>query len=137
MTRSRHSPSVTEPLADGSQDLIRQTDNLYKLLSRLAEVKKKSGHANPLKPLEEARKEAVEHLRLPRYFWQQARWLQERFPGRGAARYRGARETGGLQRDLRKTTGALHQAVMSESLRRKKTRTSTLKRRFAKFMSNY
>ena len=69
-----------EPLADGSQDLIRQTDYLYKLLSRLAEVKKKSGHANPLKPLEKARKEAVEHLRLPRYFWRQARWLQERFP---------------------------------------------------------
>ena len=28
-----------------------------------------------------ARKEAVEHLRLPRYFRQQAHWLQERFPG--------------------------------------------------------
>ena len=69
------------PLADRSRDLIRQTDNLYKLLSRLAEVKKKSGRANPLKPLEEAWKEAVEHLRLPRYFWQQARWLQEHFPG--------------------------------------------------------
>ena len=71
----------TEPLADGSRDLIRQTDNLYKLLSRLAAAKKKNGRKNPLKRLEEAREEAVEHLRLPRYFRQQAHWLQERFPG--------------------------------------------------------
>ena len=69
-----------EPLADGSRDLIRQADYLYKLLSRLAEATKKNGRGGPLKPLEDARKEAVEHLRSPRYFRQQACWLQERFP---------------------------------------------------------
>ena len=67
------------PLADASRDLIRQADYLYKLLSRLAEATKKNGRGNPLKPLEEARKEAVQYLSSPRYFWRQARWLQERF----------------------------------------------------------
>ncbi len=69
-----------EPLADGSRDLIRQADQLYKLLSHLAEETKKNGRGGPLKALDEARKEAVEHLRSPRYFWRQACWLQERFP---------------------------------------------------------
>ena len=69
-----------EPLADGSRDLIRQVDYLYKLLSRLAESTKKNGRMSPLKPLEEARSEAAEHLISPYYFWRQARLLQERFP---------------------------------------------------------
>ena len=69
-----------EPLADASRDLIRQADHLYKLLSRLADATQKSGRGSPLKPLDEARKDAVEHLRSPRYFRRQARWLQERFP---------------------------------------------------------
>ena len=69
-----------EPLADSSQELIRQANHLYKLLSRAAEVTKKNGRGNPLKALDEARKAAVEHLESPRYFWRQARWLQERFP---------------------------------------------------------
>ena len=69
-----------EPLADASRDLIRQADYLYKLLSRLAEATKENSRGRPLKPLEEVRKEAVEHLRSPRYFRRQARWLQERFP---------------------------------------------------------
>ena len=69
-----------EPPADVSRDLIRQADYLYKLLSRLAEVAKKNVRGNPLKPLEEARNGAVEHLRSPRYFWRQACWLQQRFP---------------------------------------------------------
>ena len=69
-----------EPPADVSLDLIRQADYLYKLLSRLAEVAKKNVRGNPLKPLEETRNRAVEHLRSPRYFWRQASWLQQRFP---------------------------------------------------------
>ncbi len=69
-----------EPLADASRDLIRQPDHLYKLLSRLADATQKSGRGSPLKPLDEARKDAVEHLRSPRYFWRQASRLQERFP---------------------------------------------------------
>ena len=69
-----------EPLADASRDLIRQAGHLYKLLSRVFNATKKSRRGSPLKALDEARKEAVEHLESPRYFWQQARWLQERFP---------------------------------------------------------
>ena len=69
-----------EPLPDASRDLIRQADHLYKLLFRVVEATKKSGRGNPLKALDEARKQAVKHLELPRYFWRQARWLQERFP---------------------------------------------------------
>ena len=69
-----------EPLANRSRNLIRQVDLLYNLLSRFTESTKKKGRTIPLKPLEEARKEAAEHLRSPHYFWRQARWLQERFP---------------------------------------------------------
>ena len=69
-----------EPLADASRDLIRQADHLYKLLSRVADATKKNGRGSPLKALGEARKEAADHLKSPRYFWRQARWLQERFP---------------------------------------------------------
>ena len=68
------------PLAEASRDLIRQADHFYKLLSRIVQATRKGGRGNPLKALDEARKEAVEHLKLPRYFWQQARWLQQRFP---------------------------------------------------------
>ena len=69
-----------EPLADMCRNLIRQADHLYKLLSRLADATKKNARGRSLKSLEETRKEAVEHLRAPRYFRRQARWLQERFP---------------------------------------------------------
>ena len=69
-----------QPLADASRDLIRQADHLYKLLSRVVDATKKSGRGSSLKVLDEARKEAVAHLRLPRYFRQQARWLQGCFP---------------------------------------------------------
>ena len=69
-----------EPLADGIRDLIRQVDYIYKLLSRLGEVPNSNGRGSSRKLLGEARREATEHLRLPRYFWRQARWLQECFP---------------------------------------------------------
>ena len=69
-----------EQLADSSRGLIRQTEHLYKLLSRAAETMKKNGRGSPLKALNEARGRAVEQLELPSYFWRQARWLQERFP---------------------------------------------------------
>ena len=68
------------PLTDASRDLIRQADHLYKLLSRLGEATKRNSRASLLKPIDKARKEAVEHLRAPRYFRCQACWLQERFP---------------------------------------------------------
>ena len=69
-----------EPLSDASRDLIRQADHLYKLLFRLADATKTNGRGSPTRPLEETRREAAERLRLPRYFWRQAHWLQERFP---------------------------------------------------------
>ncbi len=68
------------PLADASRDLIRQVDYLYKLLSRISDATKKNGRGSPLKTLDEVRKKSVEVLKHPRYFWQQARWLQDRFP---------------------------------------------------------
>ena len=70
-----------EPLTDSSRDLIRQADQIYRLLSSLDEAKKKrNGRRSVLKPIDEARKEAIDHLRAPRYFRRQTRWLQERFP---------------------------------------------------------
>ena len=69
-----------KPLADASRDLMRQADHSYQLLSPLFNATKKNGRRNPLKQVDEARKEAVAHLNAPRYFWRQARWLQERFP---------------------------------------------------------
>ena len=68
------------PLIDLSRDLIRQSDHLYKMLSRIADAAKNNGRGNPIKALNEVRKPAVEQLKLPRYFWRHARWLQERFP---------------------------------------------------------
>ncbi len=70
-----------EPLTDTSQDLIRQADHLYRLLSHLvAETKRRNSRGSLLKSTDQARKELIEHLRAPRYFRRQARWLQERFP---------------------------------------------------------
>ena len=70
-----------EPLTDSSRDLIRQADQLYRLLSRLFEARKKKGsRGSLLKPADEARTELVEHLKATRYFQRQVRWLQERFP---------------------------------------------------------
>ena len=69
-----------EPLIREGRNLSRQADHLFKLLRGLPELAKTGGRATSLKLFEVARKEATEHLRLPRYFWSQARWLQERFP---------------------------------------------------------
>ena len=68
-----------EPLAVASQEMIQKVDYLYRLLSGVVAAKK-SGRGNPLKALDEARRQAVEQLQAPRYFWRQAKWLQERFP---------------------------------------------------------
>ena len=71
---------ISDLLADECGKLNRQADHLYKLLSRVADVTKSNGRGNLLNSLDEARRDAVEQLRLPRYFRRQAGWLQERFP---------------------------------------------------------
>ncbi len=79
-------------LAESSRDLIRQTDLLYKLASRLIETCEKECDAKQSdawvgrdvirarKAADEARRLAVEQLKQVRYFWRQAHWLTERFP---------------------------------------------------------
>jgi len=81
------------PLAESSRDLIKQTDLLYKLASRLIETCENECNAKASnawvgrdvtrirKAADVARQLAVEQLKQPRYFWRQAHWLTERFPG--------------------------------------------------------
>jgi len=80
------------PLAISSRDLIRQTDLLYNLISRLIETCEKECDARnsdawapreiarALKAVDETRQRAVEQLKQVRYFHRQAQWLTERFP---------------------------------------------------------
>ncbi len=79
-------------LVECSRDLIKQTDLLYKLASRLIETCENECDAKSSdvwvgreinrtrKTADEARRLAVEQLKQVRYFWRQARWLTERFP---------------------------------------------------------
>jgi len=97
-----------EPMSDASRDLIKQTDMLFKLASRLLEAAQTApsprpeGHPSPngrgaggegapqrsqngllrksVKALDEARGIAVEQLKQIHYFWKQAHWLTGRFP---------------------------------------------------------
>ena len=80
------------PLAETSRDLIKQSDLVYKLASRLIETSENECDAKASdawsskditrarKDADEARQLAVEQLKLVRYFWRQAHWLTERFP---------------------------------------------------------
>ena len=79
-------------LAEASHDLIRQIDQLAKLFSGAVDLAEKELGAKEngiwsnkevkaaAKAIEEARKGAVEQLKLVRYFHRHAHWLQERFP---------------------------------------------------------
>ncbi len=79
------------PLAESSRDLVKQTDLLYKLATRLIETCEKECDAKSSdawngrditrsrKASDEARGLAVEQLKEVRYFWKQAHWLTERF----------------------------------------------------------
>jgi type I restriction enzyme M protein len=84
-----------EPLAEASRDLIKQTDLIYKLATRLIDEIENVGRVSdsvtrqsiPTRDLTRARKTAdearhlvVEQLKQVRYFWKQAHWLTERFP---------------------------------------------------------
>lgn len=80
------------PLAESCRDLGKEIDAAYRLIVRLVEYcenelsAKQNEYYNAReinkarKALDDARKEAVERLRDVRYFYKQARWLQERFP---------------------------------------------------------
>ena len=79
-------------LAEASHDLIRQMDHVAKLFSEAVNLAEKELGAKEngiwsnrevkaaLKGIDEARKGAVEQLKLVWYFHRHARWLQERFP---------------------------------------------------------
>jgi type I restriction enzyme M protein len=79
-------------LGEKSRDLVKQTDLLYKLGSRLVEMCEKENHAaedglrngrdanKARKALEVARDDLVEQLKHVRYFQRHAAWLAERFP---------------------------------------------------------
>ena len=69
-----------DPLIGASRQLTRLAEHLYRLLSRVTDFTRSNSRGNPLNSLEEARREAVEHMRLTLFFHRQARWLQERFP---------------------------------------------------------
>ncbi len=83
-----------EPHAEALRGLVKQVDLLYKLASRAADltgelssgddaisaVYERRGTGRVVKQLEEARKSAVEQLKLAAYFHRQVAWLQDRFP---------------------------------------------------------
>ncbi|NQY82261.1 MAG: hypothetical protein HRT36_04390 [Alphaproteobacteria bacterium] len=73
--------SKLEPLAKNSSDLIKQIDQLSKLIEKQAKHGGKGREVNKIiKNLDIARKKAVEHLRQVHYIFNQAQWLQYRFP---------------------------------------------------------
>ena len=80
---------VTEfaSLIEISRDLSERTDSLYKLAIRITDICETSSTINnrtditrARRTADEARKIAVEQLKQVNYFYQQARWLTERFP---------------------------------------------------------
>lgn len=71
------------PLAEASRDLIKQTDLIYRLATRLIDAldeAKNRDLTRARKAADEARAIAVEQLKKVRYFWKQAHWLTDRFP---------------------------------------------------------
>ena len=89
-----------DPLAEKAKGLVKQIDLLYKLVARCAQLAQEQSipplpqgegrgegsnldrrlSSKRLKQLDEARKQAVEQLKLAAYFHRQIIWLQERFP---------------------------------------------------------
>ncbi len=81
-----------DPLARQSRSLVKQADQLYKLAGRMVEVCENEFQAkesdlwvnrevtSARKAADVARQDAVEQLKLVRYFYKQAVWLIERFP---------------------------------------------------------
>lgn len=82
-----------EPTAEAMRGLVKQVDLLYKLAARvgalgaelandeaIAATFDRRAASKLVKKLDEARKAAVEQLKLAVYFHRQVVWLQERFP---------------------------------------------------------
>lgn len=70
-----------EPLAETSRDLVKPIDQLFKLAEKAhRDTGGKRGKTSPFKALEAARVDAVDQLKLVRYFHRQAHWLLSRFP---------------------------------------------------------
>ncbi len=82
-----------EPTAEAMRGLIKQVDLLYKLAARVAVLGTELANEETIaaafdrraasklvKELDQARKAAVEQLKLPIHFHRQVVWLQERFP---------------------------------------------------------
>jgi type I restriction enzyme M protein len=82
-----------DPLAGKAKGLVKQIDLLYKLAARCVQLAQETATVDAaaefhdrrlaskrLKQLDEARKQAVEQLKLAAYFYRQIVWLQERFP---------------------------------------------------------
>jgi type I restriction enzyme M protein len=79
-------------MAEASRSLIKQSDLIYKLASRMIEDRENKGDSGTriarssreitrgLKAADEARRKAALQLKKVRYFWKLARWLTERFP---------------------------------------------------------
>ena len=75
------------PLIEISRDLSERTDSLYKLAIRITDICETSSTINNRTDLtrarrtaDETRQIAVEQLKQVHYFYQQTRWLTERFP---------------------------------------------------------
>lgn len=72
------------PYADKSKNIIKQIDHIYKIAGIM--VDKANDNSNnrdikrELKSLEEKRQDAVEQLKMVRYFYRQTNWLLEKFP---------------------------------------------------------
>jgi type I restriction enzyme M protein len=82
-----------DPLAEKAKGLVKQIDLLYKLVARCAQLAQETATVEEaaefhdrrlaskrLKQLDEARRQAIEQLRLAAYFHRQIVWLQDRFP---------------------------------------------------------
>jgi len=91
--KSQHkASSAFEPISENLKDLIKQVDHIYKLAIRCIDHAANDLNArqadtwdnktiNKLKKdLDPLRKEAVEQIKLPVYFYRQIHWLQLRFP---------------------------------------------------------
>ena len=94
VNQDQHSARVAfDPLASKAKGLVKQIDLLYKLVARCAQLAQETATVEAaaefhdrrlaskrLKQLDEARKQAVEQLKLAAYFHRQIVWLQDHFP---------------------------------------------------------